>query len=127
MTHFRHAPRRLNRLVRVAGDLSLRSLLPEVLPFAESPSSLLRASAARSIPKLAEPEAARPILERLAHDPIEDVRKAAEAGQRDLKSAKKRERAADEAALPEEDEGGLSDDAMAALRRLMDELDEGSP
>ena len=121
MSHFAQAPRRMNRLVRIAAELGLRALLPDILPLADSRSSLLRASAARAVAKLAEPDAARAALERLARDPIEDVRKAAEAGQRELKSAKKR--AAEEPEKPEEEaEAGLDEDTMSALRRLMQQL-----
>jgi hypothetical protein len=88
MHDMQHAPRRINRLVRVASELGLSQLLPDIIPLADSRSSLLRAAAARAVGRLASPEEAASVLERLSADPLDDVRKAAEAGMRDLKRPK---------------------------------------
>ena len=117
--HKAGSPRIKNRLVRIAGDLGLRSLLPEIVPLAESRSSLLRASAARAIGQLAEPPAGEPFLQKLAEDEIEDVRKAAQAAQKDL-NALPGEQAPEEA---EDESASLSPAALSALEALKASLD----
>jgi HEAT repeat protein len=108
----------MNRLLRVAGELGLRPLLPDILPFADSASSLVRAAAARAIGQLAEPEVGEPVLERLRQDPLEDVKKAAEAGLRDLRTPK-----VPVAGAGEEDEApSLAEGALSALQRLKEQL-----
>lgn len=119
-----YAPRQINRLLRLAGDLGLRSLLPEVLTYVDSPSSLIRASAARSVGMLADAETGEPVLQRLRQDPILEVQKSAEAAMRDLKRAPSGAEPAAEATT----ESALDEDARAALQRLMDQLQgESSP
>lgn len=113
---YANAPRRLNRLLRIAGDLGLSGLLADVLPYRLSPSSLLRASAARAIGRLAERQEGAASLEPLLRDPIEDVRKAAQAGMKDLKTPKR------PAPEPEPDAPTLDDQTMSQLRALMEHL-----
>ncbi|MBV9280484.1 MAG: HEAT repeat domain-containing protein [Chloroflexi bacterium] len=115
------APRQINRLLRVAGDLGLAALVPDILPMADSPSSLIRAAAARAIGQLATPEEGTPVLERLKQDPLEDVRKAADAGLRDLRTPRVVTQDEDE-----DDSPSLGDSALSALQRLMKELQDES-
>lgn len=116
------SPRLLNRLVRIAADLRLASLLPQIVPLTESPSSLIRGSAARAIGQLATLEEGEAILQRLLEDPIQDVKTASEAAMRELRAPRRGE--ANEVAT-EEDETPLGGDAMAALQQLK-ALMEGS-
>jgi hypothetical protein len=113
------APRQINRLLRLAGELSLASLVPEVVPYLSSPSSLVRGAAARAIGQLAEPEVGEPLLQPLKQDPIEDVRKTAEAALRELMAPR--------LPLPEtegEEEPSLDEEALSALQELMRRLEE---
>jgi hypothetical protein len=118
MAAMRQAPRKVNRLIRVASELGLTRALPEIAPLADSQSSLLRASAARALGRLGTEEEAAPILERLAQDPLEDVRKAAEAGQRDLKKPKTPAPAAEE----DEPAPTLNQEAVEQLQELLRQL-----
>jgi hypothetical protein len=121
MRQMRQAPRKLNRLIRVASELGLSQLLPEIVPLADSQSSLLRAAAARALGRLGTQEEAGPILEKLAKDPLEDVRKAAEAGQRDLR----RPKAPAAAAEDQEREPTLNQEAVEQLQELLRQLQPG--
>ena len=109
------APRQINRLLRLAADLSLRPLAPDVASFLDSPSSMVRASAARAVGHLAAPDVGEALVAPLRADPIEDVRKAAEAGLRELRMPTRE-------APPEEDESGaatsLDESALSALQEL---------
>jgi hypothetical protein len=113
------SPRQTNRLLRVVGDLRVVSLLPDVLPFASSPLSLLRAAAARTIGQLADPEEGEAVLARLTEDPVDDVKKAAAAALRELHAPK-----FVPAAEEPEDESSLDDAARSALERLLLQLEE---
>lgn len=120
---FAKAPRRVNRLIRIAGELELRDLLPEIVPYTESLSSLLRASGARAIGKLADREEGERILEQLRQDPIEDVRKAADAALRDLRGPKSVPVQVP-TELEEPDAGvGLGEETLAALQKLLQQLE----
>lgn len=112
------APRQINRLLRVAADLRLHSLLPTILPLAASRSPLIRASAARAVGTLAEPDSGTDILDILRQDPIEDVRKAAETASRELNAPKIP--AAEE---DSEEESSLNQDALSALQLLRRQLE----
>ena len=112
------APRQINRMFRVAGELRLVALLPEVLLLLDSRSSLMRASAARAVGLLAEPEEGRAALEPLRNDPIEDVRRAAGAALRDLEAPQQAEQGEEEADTP-----SLGGDALSALQRLREQLE----
>lgn len=122
LAHYSRAPRRINRLVRLAGDLKLPGLLPVVVDLSNSPSSLLRASAARSMGKIGESDAVQEHLETLARDPIEDVRRAAEAGLRDLKAQRKADERPPEPA--EEEVPSLDPAALDALRQVLEQLED---
>ena len=115
------APRQMSRLLRIAGELGLRDVLPDVLPLVDSPSSVIRGAAARAIGQLADRQTGGPILKQLKADPIDDVKKAAEAGQRDLKAQGK---AVPVAEADEEPQSSLGDNALSALRQLMAQMGE---
>lgn len=115
------SPRQQNRMLRVASDLGLRTLLPEVLPLAESRSSLLRSAAARAIGRLATREEGEQVLSRLADDEIEDVRKAAQVGLKELRMPRLE--------TPPEEAGAavpsLDNSALDALAELKSRLETG--
>lgn len=115
------APRMVNRLVRIATDLGLESLVPDIAPLVDSPSSLVRASAARALGRLATPDAATLPLERLKEDPVEDVRRVAATA---MKESRRRATAVEEpASLEEQDQApSLDDDTRAALQRLLEQM-----
>jgi len=117
------APRQINRLMRIAGELGLKSLVGDIAPFVDSASSLIRAATARAIGQLADLETGVPILEGLKQDPIEDVRKAAEAGLRELRAPKV---AAAEPQSEEEEASSLGETALSALERLRRQLQDES-
>ncbi len=114
------APRQINRLLRIASELGLKPVLPRVHPFVSSPSSLLRTSAARTIGQLAEKDEGLAALEVLKQDPVEEVRRAAEAAARDLRKP----RVHGQERLEEADQPQvLADSAMAALDQLRKQLE----
>jgi hypothetical protein len=116
------APRMVNRLVRIAGDLGLQPVVPRLLPLVDSSSSLLRASVARSLGKLSTLDMAQASLERLKEDPVEEVQRAAASA---LKELRKRDAAGDqpdELVEPEEEPPALNDDARQALQQLLDRM-----
>lgn len=106
-------PAQERRVVRLIGELRLSALYPDVVPYAESPSSVFRSTAARALGKLAN-EAARPILHRLLEDQIPDVRTAAQVGLRDLNAGPPKTSLNDDEGAP----AGLKPEALAALQRL---------
>jgi len=113
------APRQINRLIRIGGDLGLTGLVPDILPFAESKSALLRGAAARAIGQLAQVETGEPVLRQLREDPIEDVRKAAEGALRELRAPKV------VATEPETepDVSSLNEGARSALQELLRQME----
>jgi hypothetical protein len=117
------APRQINRLLRIAGELGLRSLVEDISPFVDSASSLIRAAAARAIGQLADLETGVPILERLEDDPIEDVRKAADAGLRELRAPKVATAVQER---EEEETSSLGENAVSALEQLRRQLEDES-
>jgi 3'-5' exonuclease/HEAT repeats len=116
------APRMVNKLVRMAADLGLEALVPAILPLIKSSSSLVRASAARALGRLASPEIGKGLLEGLKDDPIEEVRKTAGTA---LKEMKKRVSEPD--AQPEDEPSepvpSLDDDTRSALQRLLQQME----
>lgn len=113
------APRQTNRLLRVAGDLGLRALLPDVVPYAESQSSMLRAASARAIGQLAELDTGEPILQRLRQDPIEDVKKAADSALRELRAP----RVLAQEPVSELETSSLDDGTRSALEQLLQQME----
>jgi len=113
------APRLANRLVRIASDLGLRGVLPDILPLAGSHSSVVRSSAARALGHLGTAEEVEAPLLSLAHDPVEEVRKVAEAALKELATPPP------PAVLEEETDetGSLDENTLAALRRLLETTD----
>jgi 3'-5' exonuclease len=107
------APRQINRLLRIAGDLELRSLLPDAATYLSSRSSLLRTAAARAIGRLADREQGTRLLLPLASDPVEDVRKVAEAARRELDTPAK-----PTLVTQVDDEPGLDEENLAKLEEL---------
>jgi hypothetical protein len=75
LTTLRHPGQRV-RVVRLIAELGLTNLIPEVRPYLDAQAAEERASAARTLGRLRD-TAARPDLERLLEDPVDDVRQAA--------------------------------------------------
>jgi hypothetical protein len=94
-----------------------------VVPLADSPSAFLRASAARGLGQLGTLEEDAATLERLRADEMEEVRKAAEAALRELATPPAKE---EEDVEEEEETPSLDDDAQAALRRLLDQMQDAT-
>jgi 3'-5' exonuclease/HEAT repeats len=113
------APRSVNRLLRIAGDLELQQLLPLVMPLTESPSSMIRGAAARAIGFLATPEEGVPVLKQLLDDPLADVQKAAQLALGDINT----ERVPAETAT--EETASLDEGTLEALKRLKMVLEDG--
>jgi len=113
------APRLANRLVRIASDLGLRGVVPDILPLAGSHSSVVRSSAARALGHLGTAEEVEAPLRALAHDPVQEVRKVAEAALKELATPPP------PVVLEEETDetGSLDDNTLAALRRLLETTD----
>lgn len=111
------SPRQLNRVLRVAAELALSDLAGDVVPYLTSASSTVRTAAARALGRVGEPESSIPLLEPLRVDPVEEVRNAADAAIKELRTP--REEPAEET---EEDSSSLDGTALASLQRLMEEL-----
>lgn len=121
------SPRQAGRLMRIAGDLHLADLAPAVAQRASEPSSITRAAVARSLGAIGNPEVAGPVLDKLAEDPLEDVRTAVEHARKAMERAKaapEDEEAAD-TGKAEESDGSLDDETRAALQRLLENLSAG--
>jgi hypothetical protein len=112
------APRQINRLLRLAGDLELHDLLPDVASYVSSPSSMLRSTAARVIGQLAEASEGEELILPLLEDAIEEVRRSAESAVRELRSP------AAGVAKEEDAEPSLGGSAMEALQRLRAEMEQ---
>jgi hypothetical protein len=69
------APR--TRIFRIIGELGLKGMAEELRPYLTSLAAEERASAARALGRLHDADA-RPTLQALAHDPVGDVRLAAQ-------------------------------------------------
>lgn len=75
LAHMRHPSQRV-RIFRVIGELGLKGMAEDVRPYLTSPASEERATAARALGRLHDDDA-RPTLQALMHDDVEDVRAAA--------------------------------------------------
>ncbi len=113
------APRLINKLIRIASDIGLSDLLPTIIRYSHSTSSLIRTSAARAIGALATPETGEEALLRLSQDEIGEVKTAALAALKDLKAPK----APQEAENPPEDEPSLDPSTLSALQQLMQSME----
>lgn len=116
------SPAQQRRMIRLIGDLRLGDLYGEVSPYADSPSSVFRSAAARTLGRLGN-ATARPTLLRLTSDPIPDVVKAAETGLRDLTAGPPKPLVP---AGPES-ETGLKPEAMATLEKMRISLSSEDP
>ena len=80
LTNLTH-PMRCNRLLRLIADLSLAELLPDIEPLLTAPPTEVRAGAIRALSRL-NVEHAQDLIRPLLHDPVQDVRKAAQTALR---------------------------------------------
>lgn len=71
-----HHPTQRIRLFRIIGELGLKGMADDLRPYLASLASEERATAARALGRLHDVDA-RPMLQSLTHDPVEDVRLAA--------------------------------------------------
>lgn len=78
-------PLRRNRLLRLIADLSLVQLAPEIEPLLHAQASEERAAAVRTLGRLPAPHAEE-LIRPLLHDPVYEVRKAAQTALRNLSS-----------------------------------------
>jgi len=80
LTNLTH-PMRRNRLLRLIADLSLVELSPDIEPLLTAPAAEVRAGAIRALGRL-NVEHAKDLIRPLLHDPVQDVRKAAQTALR---------------------------------------------
>lgn len=114
------APRQQNKLIRLAGELGLRQLLPDITALSTSRSSLVRASVAKALGQMGTPEESTEVLQTLAEDPLEEVKRAAQSALKELRTARPAAPAAEE---EDEETPALGGEALAALQRLRDQLE----
>ena len=74
-------PMRRNRLLRLIADLSLVDLAPDIEPLLNAQPAEVRAGAIRALSRL-NVEHAKDLIRPLLHDPVQDVRKAAQTALR---------------------------------------------
>ena len=74
-------PMRLNRLLRLIADLSLVELVSDIEPLLTAKPAEVRAGAVRALSRL-NVEHAKDLIRPLLHDPVQDVRKAAQTALR---------------------------------------------
>jgi len=74
-------PMRRNRLLRLIADLSLVDLAPDIEPLLSAQPAEVRAGAIRALSRL-NVEHAKDLIRPLLHDPVQDVRKAAQTALR---------------------------------------------
>ena len=74
-------PMRRNRLLRLIADLSLVDLAPDIEPLLTAQPAEVRAGAIRALSRL-NVEQAKDLIRPLLHDPVQDVRKAAQTALR---------------------------------------------
>ena len=74
-------PMRRNRLLRLIADLSLVDLAPDIEPLLTAQPAEVRAGAIRALSRL-NVEHAKDLIRPLLHDPVQDVRKAAQTALR---------------------------------------------
>jgi HEAT repeat protein len=72
---------RRNRLLRLIADLSLVDLAPDIEPLLNAQPAEVRAGAIRALSRL-NVEHAKDLIRPLLHDPVQDVRKAAQTALR---------------------------------------------
>ncbi len=74
-------PMRRSRLLRLAADLALVELAPDIEPLLSARTAEERAAAIRALSRL-EGEQSKALIRPLLHDPVQDVRKAAQTALR---------------------------------------------
>ncbi len=74
-------PMRRNRLLRLIADLSLIDLVPDIEPLLSAQPAEVRAGAIRALSRL-DVKHAKDLIRPLLHDPVQDVRKAAQTALR---------------------------------------------
>jgi hypothetical protein len=112
------APRLVNKLIRVSSDVGLADLVPHFILLTLSQSSLIRTAAARAIGVLATPEIGEESLLALKDDPVAEVKSAADAALKDLRTPPQPE-------TPDEtlgEEPSLDPAALSALQSLMQSM-----
>ena len=82
-------PMRRSRLLRLIADLSLTQLAPEIVLLLQAATSDERAASARALGRLSIKSALEPIS-LLLHDPVQDVRKAAQTAVHNLLNKEQR-------------------------------------
>ncbi|MBA2682701.1 MAG: hypothetical protein H0U76_30460 [Ktedonobacteraceae bacterium] len=82
-------PMRRSRLLRLIADLSLTQLVPEIVLLLEADTSDERAASARALGRL-DIKSALELVSLLLHDPVQDVRKAAQTAVRNLQNKEQR-------------------------------------
>lgn len=115
-----HSPRLINRLLRAAADLKLTPVLARAVSYRDSPSSLVRAAAARAIGSLAEVEEGESLLQAMAADPRPDVQHAVQSALKDLRAPAA---PAEEPSAEEEPAPALGGEALSALEQLKAQLE----
>ena len=75
------SPMRRNRLLRLIADLSLVDLAPDIEPLLAAQPAEVRAGAIRALSRM-NVEQAKELIRPLLHDPVQDVRKAAQTALR---------------------------------------------
>ncbi len=134
-------PAERTRLFRIIGELGLKGMADDLRPYLASQASEERATATRALGRLHDADA-RPTLQSLTHDPVEDVRLAAQHALEHRASAAASKVVMREGGAGEpkrwtsvgDDEGEgdspTADDWRAALRRRFGEVggveDDGS-
>lgn len=86
-------PMRRSRLLRMIADLSLVELSPEIEPLLSAQTAEERAAAIRALNRL-DVEQSRVLIQPLLHDPVQDVRKAAQIALRTPMNKEPRDRLA---------------------------------
>ncbi|MGH2449329.1 MAG: HEAT repeat domain-containing protein [Chloroflexota bacterium] len=106
------APRLINKLLRVAGELELTPARSRVVRLTHAPSSIIRAAAARALGRMGDLDADAAVLEGLQQDPIEDVRQAAAGALNELR------RPVEEVEESPEEVVSLDEGSLSALEQL---------
>ena len=117
------SPGQQRRLIRLIGELRMKDMFDEVVPYASSPSSVFRSAAARALGRM-DNEDARPILQRLLEDHIQDVVSAAQLGLRDLNAGPEKPRVVQE---DSDESPTLKPEALAVLHQMRGRLDSDLP
>jgi hypothetical protein len=121
-------PMRRSRLLRLIADLSLADLSPEIEPLLSARTAEERASAIRALNRL-DGEQSKVMIEPLLHDPVQDVRKAAQIALRIPRNKEPRDKLATRIMSADgvrswtvgETDGSEDSDWKVRLRSIIDE------